>query len=259
MTGNTQGRSGWDVAFGNAPRKGSRAMPVLLDFTIESPVGVNLTFDQESEKLEFVQAIFVDNSTNAQQLTATFNATGQAIIIPAGWQAYLPVLAGLSNCKVAFSVPSGTPKIPCFFLNFPVPMALWPASITNGTQLVTSAANTTGGVSTFAASGGTGNALLTATAVAVKASAGNLYGINLFNGGGVDAYVQLFDALAANVTLGTTVPKLALWVPANGAWEEKYCCEGKISFATGITIAATTTSTGAVAPGTGILANIMYK
>jgi hypothetical protein len=120
-------------------------------------------------------------------------------------------------------------------------------------------ANTTGGTSTYAALGGTGNALLTNTPVAVKASAGNVYGLDFVNPGSSAAYVQIFDVAAASVTLGTTVPKLSKWIPAFGGWEEKFAGETKISFGTAITVAATTTPTGNTAPATGIIANIVYK
>lgn len=124
---------------------------------------------------------------------------------------------------------------------------------------VTQSANNSGGTSTYAALGGTGNALLTNSPVAVKASAGNLYGMDFVNTGAADAYVQIFDVAAGSVTLGTSVPTMAKWVPAHGAWEEKFTGEAKVSFATAITVAATTTPTGNTAPSTGIMANIAYK
>ena len=123
-----------------------------------------------------------------------------------------------------------------------------------------SASNTTGGTSTYDATGGTGNALLTNTVVQVgTAAAHNLYSWNFTNTGASVAYVQVFDSVAASVTLGTTPPKMSLWVPAGGAWEEKFTDEAKISFTNGIAIAATTTTTGSTSPSTGILANLAYK
>lgn len=131
-----------------------------------------------------------------------------------------------------------------------------------GTNLIGSintSANTSGGTSTYAAVGGTGNALLTNSPVAVKASAGNLYGVSFVNTGNVTAFVQMFDLATVSVTLGTTPPKLAFWIPPGGSWEEKFPDEAKVSFATAITVAATTTATGGTAPATGVLANIIYK
>jgi hypothetical protein len=120
-------------------------------------------------------------------------------------------------------------------------------------------ANTSGGASTFCANGASGSPLLTNTLTAVKTSAGNLYGFDFVNTGNASAFVQLFDAAAGSVTLGTTPAKMAKWVPAGGSWEEKFGGEGKIAFGTAITMAATTTASGNTAPGTGILANVTFK
>ncbi|QEL14801.1 hypothetical protein [Limnoglobus roseus] len=121
-------------------------------------------------------------------------------------------------------------------------------------------ANTAGGTSTFCANGAAGgNALLTSTPVAVKASAGNLYGFDFVNTGNAAAYVQIFDLAVGSVTLGTTAPKLSKWVPAGGSWEEKFGGEGKISFANAIVMAATSTPSGSTTPATGILANVTFK
>lgn len=128
----------------------------------------------------------------------------------------------------------------------------------NGVVAVRVVASTSGGQSTYAALGGTGNALLTNTPVSVKASAGELRGLDFVNTGASAAYVQIFDVASGSVTLGTTVPKMSKWVPAGGAWEEKFGDDG-IQFSTAITVAATTTTTGSTAPATGIIANIVYK
>ncbi len=121
------------------------------------------------------------------------------------------------------------------------------------------AASTSDGTSTYAAVGGTGNALLTATPIAVKSSPGNLYGVSFVNTGVADTYVQVFNVAAGSVTLGTTAPKTVFWVPAGGSWEEKFTGEAKITFDTAMTAAATTTPTGSTAPSTGIIATFIYK
>lgn len=259
MVENTQNRVAFPIAFGEAPRHGSRAMYQLLDFSQGGAgvsVGINLTYEQQSERLEFVQSIYVDNSTNTASLTATFKGTGQTISVPAGYQAYLPVLATADNMKCDFST-SGTPKIPVWFLSCPMAPAQWPSSLSASATASTSAANSSGGTATYAALGGIGNALLTNNVIQIKGSAGNLYGVNFVNLGAAAAYVQMFDALSA--TMGVTVPKLSFWVPAGGAWEEKFTDEVKISFATGILVAAAASATGATSPLSGVLANIIYK
>ncbi len=64
-----------------------------------------------------------------------------------------------------------------------------------------------------------------------------------YNPGGVPAFVQLFDAKAANVTLGTTVAQYTFQCsPGDNepALEDLY-------FTTAVSVACTTTPTGAVA------------
>lgn len=134
-----------------------------------------------------------------------------------------------------------------------------PGNAANTTPwLMNNTASATGGAASYSATGGTGNALLTNTAIAVKTSAGSLFGVNFVNTGASAAYVQVFDAAAGSVTLGATVPKLSFWVPAGGAWEEKFSAFG-VAFATAITVAATATATGSTAPAIGIIANITFK
>lgn len=134
----------------------------------------------------------------------------------------------------------------------------------DGSLNVQSEANTAGGTSTFSALGGTGNALLTNAAIQVAGGAHSLYGVAFWNPNTVDVWVQIFDVLHASVTLGTTVPKMSIRVPAGngiqaGSWEEKFLGESKVAFATEISAAATTTATGNTAPTTGVQAQFVYK
>lgn len=77
----------------------------------------------------------------------------------------------------------------------------------------------------------------------VKTSAGNLYQLFLFNATNAIIYVKLFNATAANVTVGTTVPVLTIPVPGNndtdGAGVVLNWPKG-LFFDTAISIAATT-------------------
>lgn len=135
------------------------------------------------------------------------------------------------------------------------------ASVNALGQLSTSvAAATTGGDSVYSAPGGTGNALITNTAggILVVSGAHSVHGWSFVNTGNATCYVQVFDLAAATVTLGTTVPKVPVWVPTAGAWEEKFPDEG-VAFANGIVIAATTTATGSTGCNAAQQATIVYK
>ena len=98
---------------------------------------------------------------------------------------------------------------------------------------------------------------LLATVTAVKTTGGNVFGWCFFNGSAATAYIQMFNATTANVTLGTTVPKLSVGIPAG-----QTVCPGPslvgVRFGTAISIAATTTRGGLTAPASAIDVNFFY-
>ena len=99
------------------------------------------------------------------------------------------------------------------------------------------------------------------TAQSIKASAGRLYFLEVSNPNSADAYLQLFDLATVSVTVGTTAPKLSLFVPAgdgtkDGAMDKVFPIG--ITFGTAITYACTTTATGAGDPTTGLIVQAGY-
>lgn len=95
---------------------------------------------------------------------------------------------------------------------------------------------------------------------AVKASAGKLYGYYIYNASAGVRYFKLYDALAADVTVGTTTPVMTIALPTGAAAHVEYSMG--IAFVTGITAACVTgvadSSTGA--PGANeCIANFFYK
>ena len=77
----------------------------------------------------------------------------------------------------------------------------------------------------------------------VKATAGQVYWIHAINLSAVVLYLKLYNATAANVTVGTTVPDLTFPVPSNGGTDGAgfvLPIVNGIEFDTAITIAATT-------------------
>jgi hypothetical protein len=88
----------------------------------------------------------------------------------------------------------------------------------------------------------------TTTVRKVKANAGVLEGYIIYNPNATVAYVQFFE-INTVVTLGTTVPKFALPIPAVAAANVSGL---RIGFTDAIQMACTTTATGLTAPGTGL-------
>lgn len=104
---------------------------------------------------------------------------------------------------------------------------------------------------------------LSTTVTDVKARKGKVKALHVENPNGSKIFVQFFNALAADVTLGTTAPYYSLVVPANGAmdaWPGGPAQDSDgVEHPVAISVAATTTATGSTAPGTGLAANIFFE
>jgi hypothetical protein len=122
---------------------------------------------------------------------------------------------------------------------------------------VTSTLATSGGASTYSGNVTTAGSGAGTGGVAVKASAGQLYGYAIYNGNATVCYLGLFDQTQALTNLGTTTPKAAIGIPANGG--ANLSITGGVPFATAITISATTTRAGSTACSTGLDINLLYK
>ena len=84
-----------------------------------------------------------------------------------------------------------------------------------------------------------------------------LYNIIGFNGDASSiSFVQFFDALLANVTLGVTVPKFVLPLGIRIVSAIDMTCPQE--YRTGVVIACTSTATGAAAPSTNATLSIDY-
>lgn len=116
-------------------------------------------------------------------------------------------------------------------------------------QIVTVQPHTQGGL--LVASGSVG-----ATATAVKASAGQLYGWYIYNPNASAVYCQIFNVAAGSVTLGTTAPTYAFAIPATSG--ANVLNPMGIAHSTAITVAFTTTRTGSTGPGSTVDYSFFY-
>jgi len=106
------------------------------------------------------------------------------------------------------------------------------------------------------------NASAAAGLVAVTTYEVNLYGIVSYNSNAVDAFLQIFDAIAADITLGTTTPTLSLPIPAGGSSTGGGMDNILVvptHFSTAMTYAVTTTATGSTPLGANLIVNILFK
>lgn len=125
----------------------------------------------------------------------------------------------------------------------------------SGDQFHILQAATTGGTT----NGYSGN--VTNSATAADASPGQLYGWYIGNTNTSQCYLQFFDLATGSVTLGSTAPKFSFMIPANSSGPggaNVLSALGPV-FATAITVAATTTRSGASACSNGLDVNLFIK
>ena len=99
---------------------------------------------------------------------------------------------------------------------------------------------------------------LGSTVTNIKTSPGNLWGMSAFNGHAAACFIQVFDALAANVVLGTTAPTFVLPV-AGTAISNVFPTIPIRNFKVAISVASTTTATGSTACTTTTVVTFTYK
>lgn len=100
--------------------------------------------------------------------------------------------------------------------------------------------------------------------VAMKGSAGTVYGWHFVNLTAADLFVRFWDVASGSVTNGTTAPTFVIPVPVSSTVHGgvTVCWPMGIAFATAITIACSTTTgtSGTAGPATsGFSATILYK
>ena len=101
---------------------------------------------------------------------------------------------------------------------------------------------------------------LGATAVAVKASSGSIYAIEIDNtANAAEAeYVKLWDTAQGSVTVGTTAPTMI--IPIAAAAKKTVVIPGGLAFGTAITVACVTTAgtAGTTNPTADLICRVVY-
>jgi hypothetical protein len=91
-----------------------------------------------------------------------------------------------------------------------------------------------------------------ATLVQVTAGSTNLKSVTVVNAQAATVFVQFFNALTANVTLGTTTPDYEIQVAANSTFTTSLPSEGLI-FPTALCVGSTTTEGGLTGSANGVM------
>jgi hypothetical protein len=101
------------------------------------------------------------------------------------------------------------------------------------------------------------NVNATGALVAVKASAGNLFGLSMFNGTAAIVYLSFWNVATGSVTLGTTAPTCVFALPASGTLTVPPSDFALLNSATAISFAAVTTYNGATTAS--VTGSIFFK
>lgn len=101
------------------------------------------------------------------------------------------------------------------------------------------------------------NGALAETKATAFIGMGNLYGFELENNNATtDVFVQFYDKLIANVTVGTTVPDFTFRIPAGANYGKDAQNLVLHFFNIGCVVACTSTRTGASAPASAASINL---
>lgn len=198
--------SSYRVFYNEKPAAGPRVLPLNLDFSSISSIAINLKLSFDMNVIEYVQGIFIDNSSNTAQFTIQSSISKQLLAVPAGCQALLPFFA--PNAPDFTAISTGGVIVPVQFLTFAVQPCVWSASATGGggggAVTLTPFAATDG--STTITTGGTAQTLFGGTA---PTNGYAVYNPDPTN----DLWISDSTTAAAN---GTG----SIRVPANGGWFE---------------------------------------
>lgn len=110
---------------GYGPEAGPKSIPINLDFTASTEYTIDLQNEQATDRIEFIQSIFVDNSKNTTELDIYVPATQQTLRWPKNRQGYLPVLSPNPPNFVITCTGGGSVQTIIQFLTMPMPAFLW--------------------------------------------------------------------------------------------------------------------------------------
>jgi len=109
------------------PVSGPVGIPVSLDFTATDNVRGDLALEQMQGVLDFVQAIYIDNSANTKSLKITFSGLAYSITVKAGRQGVFPVLAQQGALSWQAQSIGAALVVPVIMFNVQQPYFQWDA------------------------------------------------------------------------------------------------------------------------------------
>ena len=106
------------------PVEGGVGIPVTLALAGVNSVTGDFSAEQGAGAIGFVQAVYIDNSKNAQTLTLIFGGTQQSITVKANTQGYYPIVPSTGTFSWTAS-STGAVNVPVIFMNTKFEAAQW--------------------------------------------------------------------------------------------------------------------------------------
>jgi hypothetical protein len=115
---------------GECARQRSKALFVPLDFSAATgsnggAITIDFELIEQAHQLEFVQAVFIDNTLTAQAFSLTASISQHTLTVAAGKQAFLPIFAPEGAKYLAQLAAADAHLVKVQFLNFPVAAIVW--------------------------------------------------------------------------------------------------------------------------------------
>jgi hypothetical protein len=107
------------------PSEGSKSVAVLLDFTQSNQFTLDLTNIQQRGFLSMIQTLFIDMSASDVPMNILVNGSRQNLVAKGRTQGYYCVLAP-NPVKLTFTCAGGPLGVVVYFINVPIPGAVWP-------------------------------------------------------------------------------------------------------------------------------------
>lgn len=110
-------RSAYKTPLGATPKQGQRSLPITYNFTNQAAFNDDLSPEIQMGEIEFVQAVYVDNSGNPNPLTIIFlSGPQQPLTVPAFGQGIYPVIA-IGLVKYTITTVQGAVNVKLIWLN----------------------------------------------------------------------------------------------------------------------------------------------
>lgn len=119
----TVGNNSQPIFNATSPKQ-PKALPLVFNFVTQNVYNVDLSVQQQFNTIDFVQALFIDNSTGTAAISVTSPVTRQTLVCPPKSQGYFPFLQPV---PIQFTVSSTGGQTAAIIecLNFPVGGVVW--------------------------------------------------------------------------------------------------------------------------------------